>query len=52
MVDTIWLHRASADGGIVYVCFRSCKEDVELVEGYLLPPQMPLIKSLLLMMEL
>ncbi|WP_115014619.1 hypothetical protein [Synechococcus sp. UW140] len=45
MVDTIWLHRASDDGGIDYVCFRSCQNDVEIVEGYHLPPQMPLIKT-------
>lgn len=45
MVGTIWLHRPSADGGTDYVCFRSRNGDVEILEGYHLPPQMPLLKS-------
>ena len=45
MVDTIWLHRPSHDGGIDYVCFRAQQGAVEILEGYHLPPQMPLIKT-------
>lgn len=45
MVNTIWLHRPSADGGIDYVCFRADQEAVEILEGYHLPPQMPLLKT-------
>ena len=32
------------DGGTEYVCFRGDDESVEMLEGYHLPPQMPLIK--------
>ena len=43
-VDSCWLLRSSADGGTDYVCFRGGSEPVEMLEGYYLPPQMPLIK--------
>ena len=43
-VDTLWLHRPSDDGGTDYVCFRNHRDHVEVLEGYHLPPQMPLIK--------
>ena len=42
--NTCWLMRSSADGGTEYVCFRGGDEPVEMLEGYHLPPQMPLIK--------
>ena len=45
MVETIWLHRPSRDGGIDYVCFRAQQGAVEILEGSHLPPQMPLIKT-------
>jgi hypothetical protein len=45
MVNSIWLHRPSVDGGIDYVCFRNGQGSVEILEGYHLPPQMPLIKT-------
>lgn len=45
MVDTIWLRRPSHDGGIDYVCFRALQGAVEILEGYHLPPQMPLLKT-------
>ena len=45
MVETIWLHRPSRDGGIDYVCFRAQQCAVEILEGSHLPPQMPLIKT-------
>ena len=44
MDNTFWLIRSSSDGGIEYVCFRGGDEPVEMLEGYHLPPQMPLIK--------
>lgn len=44
LVNTLWLLRRNADGGIEYVLFRGGDEPVEMVEGYHLPPQMPLIK--------
>ena len=37
--------RGTADGGTEYVCFRSTRESVEMLEGFHLPPQMPLIKK-------
>ncbi len=40
----VWLLRPCADGGTDYVCFRPQQDRVEVVEGYHLPPQMPLIK--------
>ena len=43
-MDTLWLHRTSADGGTEYVCFRGCEESIEMIEAYHLPPQMPLLK--------
>ena len=42
--NTCWLMRSSADGGTEYVCFRGSDEPVEMLEGFHLPPQMPLIK--------
>ena len=45
MVETIWLHRPSRNGGIDYVCFRAQQGAVEILEGSHLPPQMPLIKT-------
>lgn len=43
--NTCWLMRRTSDGGTDYVCFRGSEEPVEMLEGYYLPPQMPLIKS-------
>jgi hypothetical protein len=43
-LDTLWLFRPCDDGGTDYVCFRDCRDRVEVLEGYHLPPQMPLIK--------
>ena len=43
-VSTFWLLKNNADGGTEYVCFRGDDESVEMLEGYHLPPQMPLIK--------
>ena len=43
-VDTVWLLRPCDDGGTDYVCFRDHCDHVEVLEGYHLPPQMPLIK--------
>ena len=43
-LDTLWLLRPCDDGGTDYVCFRDCRDRVEVLEGYHLPPQMPLIK--------
>lgn len=43
-MDSLWLVRSTSDGGTEYVCFRGASEPVEMVEGYHLPPQMPLIK--------
>lgn len=43
-LDTLWLLRPCDDGGTDYVCFRDCSDRVEVLEGYHLPPQMPLIK--------
>ena len=43
-MSTFWLLKNNADGGIEYVCFRGDDESVEMLEGYHLPPQMPLIK--------
>ncbi|MBT67070.1 MAG: hypothetical protein CMN98_08020 [Synechococcus sp. NP17] len=40
----VWLLRPCSDGGTDYVCFRPQDDRVEVVEGYHLPPQMPLIK--------
>ena len=40
----VWLLRPCSDGGTDYVCFRPGQDRVEVVEGYHLPPQMPLIK--------
>ena len=40
----VWLLRLCSDGGTEYVCFRPGQDRVEVVEGYHLPPQMPLIK--------
>lgn len=45
MGQTIWMLRPSKDGGTDYVCFRDCQGHVEILEGYHLPPQMPLIKT-------
>ena len=45
MVEPIWLHRPSRDGGIDYVCFRAQQGAVEILEGSHLPPQMPLSKT-------
>ena len=45
MVTTICLHRPSDDGGTHYFCFRNVQGGVEILEGYHLPPQMPLIKT-------
>ena len=42
-VDTVWLLRPCEDGGTDYVCFRDHCDHVEVLEGYHLPPQMPLI---------
>ena len=44
LVSTFWLLKNNADGGTEYVCFRGDDESVEMLEGYHLPPQMPLIK--------
>ena len=43
-MDTLWLLRPCADGGTDYICFREHRDHVEVLEGYHLPPQMPLIK--------
>ena len=43
-MSTFWLLKNNADGGTEYVCFRGDDESVEMLEGYHLPPQMPLIK--------
>ena len=43
-MGTLWLLRSCDDGGTDYVCFRPQKDVVEILEGYHLPPQMPLIK--------
>ena len=43
-MDTLWLLRPCADGGTDYICFRDHRDHVEVLEGYHLPPQMPLIK--------
>ena len=43
-MDTLWLLRPCADGGTDYICFRDHLDHVEVLEGYHLPPQMPLIK--------
>ncbi|CAI8222263.1 hypothetical protein PMIT1342_01721 [Prochlorococcus marinus str. MIT 1342] len=50
VVDNQWLIRPCVDGGTEYVCFRaaSCNdqpERVEMLVGFHLPPQMPLLKS-------
>jgi hypothetical protein len=42
VVDSLWLLRRSTDGGTDYVLFRGGDEPVEMLEGYHLPPQMPL----------
>ena len=43
-LDSLWLVRSTAEGGTEYVCFRGASESVEVLEGFHLPPQMPLIK--------
>jgi len=43
-LESLWLVRSTADGGTEYVCFRAARESVEMLEGFHLPPQMPLIK--------
>ena len=43
-MDTLWLLRPCSDGGTDYICFRDHRDHVEVLEGYHLPPQMPLIK--------
>ena len=44
-MESLWLVRGTADGGTEYVCFRPTPESVEMLEGFHLPPQMPLIKK-------
>ena len=44
-LESLWLVRSTADGGTEYVCFRPALESVEMLEGFHLPPQMPLIKK-------
>ena len=44
-MESLWLVRGTADGGTEYVCFRPTLESVEMLEGFHLPPQMPLIKK-------
>ena len=44
-MESLWLVRGTADGGTEYVCFRPTRESVEMLEGFHLPPQMPLIKK-------
>ena len=44
-MESLWLVRGTADGGTEYVCFRPEHESVEMLEGFHLPPQMPLIKK-------
>ena len=44
-LESLWLVRGTADGGTEYVCFRPTPESVEMLEGFHLPPQMPLIKK-------
>ncbi len=43
-MGTLWLLRSCDDGGTDYVCFRPQHDLIEILEGYHLPPQMPLIK--------
>lgn len=44
VLSHVWLLRPCSDGGTDYVWFRPGQDRVEVVEGYHLPPQMPLIK--------
>ncbi|MCP4972728.1 MAG: hypothetical protein GY914_03500 [Prochlorococcus sp.] len=48
-MGNLWLLRPCRDGGTEYVCFRDKRKNVEMLEGYHLPPQMPLVKSRQLM---
>ncbi|MCT0198222.1 hypothetical protein KQ313_00750 [Synechococcus sp. CS-1325] len=45
MPEHHWLVRPRRDGGSDYVHFLARQENVEVLEGTHLPPQMPLLKS-------
>ncbi|MFL0781961.1 MAG: hypothetical protein AB8E74_08260, partial [Prochlorococcus sp.] len=44
ILNTLWMLRPCRDGGTEYVCFRDQRGQVEMLEGFHLPPQMPLVK--------